>query len=392
MVEKNHPVMKTLLILLGLGALAAPEAVALSQVQAELTTPPNGDNQRAEVSQWIGLVKVTIAYHSPRVHFQGRERTGHIWGELIPYGLYDEGFGPSRAAPWRAGANESTTLTVSHDVQLNGSTLKAGTYALFLELAKAGPWTWILSSNPGWGAFQYDSNDVVLRLAATPQDAPFTEFLTYGFDNRLPNSATAYLQWENKRIPLRIDVPNVYELYARQMGKDLRAWAGFNYQNWQAAAQFAAANKVDLDEALVWADKAISEPFRNAALGRADFSTLQTKAAVLTAMGRDADADTVMDRAIQLPETDARSVHQYGTRLLAAGRKERAMRVFEANRRLHPADKFWPYVGLARGYTALGDRKAAIASWDVALKHVPPDQQANVSNIQKAVQALKSSR
>jgi len=373
-------------------APAAPAANAVAQEHAELTTPPNGDNQKAEVSQWIGLVKVTIAYHSPRVHFQGRERTGHIWGELIPYGLYDEGFGPSQAAPWRAGANESTTLTVSHDVQVDGTPLKAGTYALFLELAKTGPWTWILSSTPGWGAFQYDSNDVVRRVAATPQDAPFTEFLTYAFDNRLPNSATAYLHWENKRIPLRIDVPNVNELYAAQMGKDLRAWAGFNYQNWQAAAQFAAANRVDLDEALVWADKAISEPFRNAALGRADFSTLQTKAAVLTAMGRDADADTVMDRAIQLPETDARSVHQYGARLLAAGRKDRAMRVFEANRRLHPADKFWPYVGLARGYTALGDRKAAIASWDVALKHVPPDQQANVPNIEKAVQSLKSSR
>ena len=96
-------------------------------------------------------------------------------------------------------------------------------------------------------------------------------------------------------------MPNVNELYAVQMGKDLRAWAGFNYQNWQAAAQFAAANKVNLEEALVWADKAISEPFRNAAHGRADFSTLQTKAAVLTAMGRDADADTVMDRGIQLP-------------------------------------------------------------------------------------------
>ena len=384
--------MKTLLILLGLGTSAMPHAIAVAQMHAELTTPPNGDNQRAEVSQWIGLVKVTIAYHSPRVHFQGRERTGHIWGELIPYGLYDEGFGPSRAAPWRAGANESTTLTVSHDVQLEGMALKAGTYALFLELAKTGPWTWILSSNPGWGAFQYDPKDVVLRVATTPQDAPFTEFLAYGFDNRLPNSATVYLQWENKRIPLRIDVPNVNELYAMQMGKDLRAWAGFNYQNWQAAAQFAAANKVNLEEALVWADKAISEPFRNAAQGRADFSTLQTKAAVLTAMGRDADADTVMDRAIQLPETDAPSVHRYGLSMLATGRKDRAMRVFEANRRLHPADKFWPYVGLARGYTALGRRKAAIASWDVALKHVPRDQQANLPNLEKAAQALRSSR
>jgi tetratricopeptide (TPR) repeat protein len=99
-----------------------------------------------------------------------------------------------------------------------------------------------------------------------------------------------------------------------------------------------------------------------------------------------------MDRAIQLPETNARSVHQYGMRMLASGRQDRAMRVFDANRRLHPADKFWPYVGLARAYTALGDKKSAIASWDVALKHVPPDQQANVPNLERAVQALKTSR
>ena len=60
---------------------------------------------------------------------------------------------------------------------------------------------------------------MVLRVQRLPQDAPFTEFLTYGFDNRLLNSATAYLQWENKRVPLRIDVPNVNELYAMQMGR-----------------------------------------------------------------------------------------------------------------------------------------------------------------------------
>ena len=64
--------------------------------------------------------------------------------------------------------------------------------------------------------------------------------------------------------------------------------------------------------------------------------------------------------------------------MLATSRKDRAMRVFEANRRLHPADSSGRAWGLARGYTALGDRKAAMASWDVALKHVPPDQQANL--------------
>lgn len=187
-------------------ASSAPCSTAVAQERAELTQPPNGDNQRAEVSQWIGLVKVSIAYHSPRVHFRGRERTGHIWGELIPYGLFDEGFGPSTATPWRAGANETTLITLSHDVKIEGRDLKAGTYGLFLELAKSGPWFWIFSTNPGWGSFQYDAKDNALRVAVNPQDAPFAEFLTYGFDDRLPSSAVAYLQWENKRVPFRIDV------------------------------------------------------------------------------------------------------------------------------------------------------------------------------------------
>src|SRR3954465_2102476 len=158
------------ILTLGLSGLAQ------AQERAELTLPPNGNNQRAEVSQWIGLVRVTVAYHSPRVHFQGRERTDHIWGELIPYGLFDEGFGPSHATPWRAGANETTTLTLSHDVMIGGKPVKAGTYAVCIELSKDGPWTWILSSNPGWGSFQYLPSEVVVRVAATPTDAAFTEY------------------------------------------------------------------------------------------------------------------------------------------------------------------------------------------------------------------------
>ena len=50
--------------------------------------------------------------------------------------------------------------------------------------------------------------------------------------------------------------------------------------------------------------------------------------------------------------------------------------VFQANLKQHPHDKFWPYIGLARWYTAAGDRKAAIASRETALKNVPPDQRA----------------
>jgi Protein of unknown function (DUF2911) len=380
--------------LLTLLLVGLPRHAVRAQVASEIALPPNGNNQRAETSQWIGLVKITIAYHSPRVHFPPTvDRTGHIWGELVKYGFFDDGFGPSTATPWRAGANENTTITVSHDVQVEGKDLKAGTYALFLELERSGPWTWIFStSSTGWGSFQYDPRNDALRVPVAPQDAPFTEFLTYGFDDRLPNSAVAFLQWENKRISLKIDVPNINELYVAQMRRDLLSWPGFNSENWQTAAQFAGSNKIDLDEALVWADKAIYETFRGAVQGREDFSTLQTKAVVLHAMGRDADADTLMDRAIRLPGTPARGVHQYAMGLLSSDRKDRAVEIFQLNRRLHPDERFWTYLGLARGYTAVGDKKKAIANWEITLRNVPPNLTANVPAFQKALQALKEAR
>lgn len=374
-------------------ALALAAWPAAGQELSELAQPPNGMNQKAEISQWIGLVKVTITYHSPNVHGPaGRDRTGHIWGELVKYGMFDDGFGPSKEAPWRAGANETTTISVSHDVKIGGMDLRAGTYGLFLEIQPSGPWTWVFSTQTGWGAYQYDPKFDVLRISAMPEASPYTEFLTYGFDERKLDSAFAYLQWEKRRAGFKIDVPNSLQIYVDQMRKDLLGWPGFNYQNWQNAAQFCADNHINLEEALVWANKAINEPFRNAAQGREDFSTLRTKAAVLRAIGRDTEADAVMDKAIDLPGATVMAVHQYGAALVAAGKKEKAMAIFKMNRQRHPEDNFVTYVGLARGYTAIGDTKNAIANWEIAIKNIPDNQKQNLAVYEQALNALKEKR
>jgi hypothetical protein len=47
---------RRLLVILALGSTASIAAAAPPQIASEITLPPNGDNQRAEVSQWIGLV------------------------------------------------------------------------------------------------------------------------------------------------------------------------------------------------------------------------------------------------------------------------------------------------------------------------------------------------
>ncbi len=366
---------------------------AFGQELPGIVLPPNGGNQKAEVSQWIGLVKITIAYHSPHVHNPPQnDRTGHIWGELIPYGFFDDGFGPSKASPWRAGANESTTITFSNDVKVEGKDLKAGTYALFLELEKTGPWNWIFSTNStGWGSYQYDPKNDALRVPAVPQDAPFSEYLTYGFDGRELSSAVAFLQWEKKRIPFKIEVPNANELYVAQMRKDLESWPGFNFENWQNAAQFCADNKINLDEALVWADKAITEPFRGAAIGHENFSTLQTKSDVLEAMGREKDADAVLQTALRLPGTEPASIYRYGMGLLNETKNAKAMEIFKFNKQQHPDEKFWTYLGLARGYTALGDKKNAIENWEVVMRNVPASLSAYTPRFAEALKKLKES-
>ena len=374
------------------GVVLLFSALAVGQELSEIAIPPNGDNERAEVSQWIGPVQISIEYHSPHVHNPpDKDRTGHIWGELVHYGFYDEGFGPTKGAPWRAGANESTTITFSHDVSIEGKDLKAGKYALFLDVEQSGPWYWVFSRNIGWGSYQYDPKDDALRVAVNPQDAPFTEDLTYGFEERRPSSTVAFLQWEKKHIPFKIEVHDVNGLYVAKMREQLQSWAGFQYQDWQNAAQFCADNKTNLEEALTWADKAISGPFRGATVGHRDFSTLMTKASVLEAMGRTAEADVVMDDAMRLPGTDSVQFFIYTMRLLRNGRKERALKVAQWSKQQHPEDKYWPYLSLARSYVAAGDKKNAIENWEVVLRNIPPDMVSRTATYQETLNKLKES-
>jgi hypothetical protein len=58
-------------LLLTLVVFFAFAKVSSAQERSEIAIPPNGNNEKAEISQWIGLVKVTIDYHSPNLHGGG---------------------------------------------------------------------------------------------------------------------------------------------------------------------------------------------------------------------------------------------------------------------------------------------------------------------------------
>ncbi len=365
-------------------AFVALAAAATASAQS-VTLPPSGNNQRASVTQHIGLVTVTIDYSSPRVVSPaGEDRRGKIWGALVPLGIHDLGFN-GRRGPWRAGANENTVFTVSHPVKVQGQALPAGRYGLHM-IAGERDFTIIFSRNStSWGSFTYDEAEDALRVRSVPEKAPYREWLTYEFVERKPDRATLALEWEELRIPFTIDVEDAPGLYVENLRKELRGAAGFRWQAWDAAAQYCLQANRNLEEALRWAENAVSEPF----VGQENFTTLSTKAQILEKLSRAGEAKAVMARALDLPGAQAVEIHMYGRQLLSAGRKAEALAVFEKNQKRF--GDAWPvHVGLARIHSALGDYKTALKHAEIALRQAP--DALNKGSLETAVTRLKEGK
>lgn len=155
---------------------------------------------KASVTQRLGTdVDITIAYSRPGV--KGRK----IWGGLVPYGLAPGNqYSKNKPFPWRAGANENTTIEFNKDILIEGKPLPAGKYGIHM-IPSEKDWTIIFSkNNSAWGSFAYNEAEDALRVTVTPVKAPFEEWLTYGFDDLAGTSATAYLRWEELKVPFKI--------------------------------------------------------------------------------------------------------------------------------------------------------------------------------------------
>ncbi|HEY2583373.1 MAG TPA: DUF2911 domain-containing protein [Mucilaginibacter sp.] len=318
-------------------------------VKAQLTALPSGGNKRASVSEQVGLTDVTIVYNRPHVN----HREGHIWGELIPAGYVDQGFGPSKAAPWRAGSNENTTIQFSTDVKIEGQPLAAGKYGFFVAY-DPNECTLIFSKNStSWGSFYYNPAEDVLRVKVKPVPADKSvEWLKYEFADQTPTSATVQLEWEKLIIPFKIEV-DVVGAQLAWFRKELRSEKGFNWESWDQAAQYCAQNKTNLDEALLWADTATSVNFG----GSQSFQAWSTKATILDSLGRSNEAMEVMKKA--LPYGSMNELYFYARNLTRHKQGKEALEIFKMNYDKHP-DVFFTNAGMARGYSAIGDYKTAL--------------------------------
>jgi predicted Zn-dependent protease len=124
-------------------------------------------------------------------------------------------------------------------------------------------------------------------------------------------------------------------------------------------------------------------------VGQTNFTTLSTKAQILERLSRAAEAGDVMSKAMDLPNALPVEIHQYGRRLLTQGNAKEALAVFQKNAKRF-ADTWPVHVGLARGYSAVGDYKTALKHAEVALKQAPDS--INKKNLEDAVERLKQGR
>ena len=344
-----------------------------------LTTMPDGGNKKASVTERIGITDVTMHYDRPAV--KGRE--GQIWGKLVPYGFTDLGFGTSKAAPWRAGANENTTISFTTDAQVEGKPIAAGTYGFFIAMGETDA-TIIFSKNAGsWGSFFYDPKEDALRVTVkTVRMNDKTERLKYEFSDEKESSAVLSLIWENLKIPITISVDYI-KTQLESFRRELTSNKGFEKDAWAQAAAFCVTNNTNLEEALTWSDYAINGQF----VGQKTFGTLNTKASVLEKLGRKAEADSLKKEA--MPLANINELHGYGRQLIAEKKPAEALVAFKLNAQKNP-NVYTTNMGLARGYSANGDFKNALKYIKLAQPQSPNKQ--NSDAIEKFIKMLEEKK
>jgi tetratricopeptide (TPR) repeat protein len=351
----------------------------LGEAQITLTQLPSGGNKKAMVSERVGITDITIHYDRPGV--KGRE--GKIWGQLVYTGFQDLGFGSTKAAPWRAGSNENTTIEFSNDVTVEGQPLKAGKYGFFIAYDSTESTIIFSNNSTSWGSYYYDPKEDALRVKVKPvRINSSAEWLKYEFMNQTENAATIALEWEHLMFPFKVETDYIKD-QLESFRKELRTQRGFFWLAWDQAAQWALQRNVNLEQALQWSDSATGRSFGGANL----FQPKTTKAQILNKLGRTAEADSIMKAA--LPLATMQELHGYGRLLIQQKKYKDALDVFKMNFQKNP-NQFTTLAGMTRGYSANADYKNALKYAKLALPLAPDS--LNKSFMESAIKKLEEGK
>ncbi len=276
-----------------------------------------------------------------------------IWGGLVPYGKV-----------WRVGANENTTIEFSDPVEVEGQPLAKGIYGLHM-IPNPDSWTVIFSkTNTAWGSYSYDQKEDALRVNVKPKPlAEQKEAMEFEFEDLKPDSTAVTLKWEKLGLPFTVSIKDADQTL-ENIRAQLKGRGQFTWQALDEAAQFCLTKKINLDEALRWADASIQNEER--------FDNLSTKADILKALNRPDEAKTVWNHALEV--ATATQLYSYGRRLQNQKQGAEAMEIFKDVAKRFPQGVYG-YLAQARIKSAAGDFAGAAGDAKQAQAAAPTDAQ-----------------
>lgn len=341
---------------------------------SQMDIPPDGGNSTAMVSEDIGITSITIKYHRPGV--KGRE--GKIWGNVVPYGFNAFNMIAGKpSSPWRAGANEVTTISIEHDVKVEGKDLKAGVYALFMAMGKDTVTIIFSKETEAWGTFFYQPEDDVLRIYVKPVALDKSvERLKYEFIEQQEKSVVITMQWEKVLVPFKVEA-DVDNIVLNRIKEQLMGSKGFASGNLVQIARYYYAKNSNLEEALGWAQRAVTGlPF-----GQSNYETARTLAIGYEKLNHFPQADSVMNSILSF--STITQYTSYGRNMISLKRSDRGLEVMlGAQKRF--GDVYAVNNGLSYAYSAKADYTKALEFANKALAQAPPQTKATITaNIEK---------
>jgi hypothetical protein len=197
---------------IGAAAMTTLVLTALSLAQSDRAMSPRGTASAQVMGTWV---KADRSFAVGGGKYEGGKWIDVSYGRPLKRGrdIFGSGADYGKAtligAPiWRAGADQTTRLRTEVPLVVNGKTIPAGEYSLFVDL-KERNWTFVVSSWPAqekydpdnkqalWGSYGYTPDKDVARAPMKLETLPHArEELTWEFLDMTANGGALAVSWD----------------------------------------------------------------------------------------------------------------------------------------------------------------------------------------------------
>lgn len=189
-------------LVLAVAVLALLPSPAEAQIRA---------SEPASVSQTVDGTVITVDYSRPRARGRTELFGGEVhWGEV-----------------WTPGANDATVLELSKEVEIEGHTVPAGRWSVWMVVAEEDPWELVLDPRDTLFHTQRpEISEEQIRFPVGAREGQFVDVLTWSFPRIRNDGTTLAMAWGAVRVPLEVKVQPtmVMTVEARQAGAYVGDW------------------------------------------------------------------------------------------------------------------------------------------------------------------------